>query len=283
MNMVDAWRVMMTQATGPFRASQLRDGDRYELWNGHAIPHRPPSQERASAKAYAALVIASDPAVEDSAMDAGYALDGGKTLRAPDVSVAGGPRRPGFDPEAPPLAIEYADSGQDEVELRQKIIDLIRAGTRYVWVVRLTEPRQIEVHQPKRAMKVVPLDGVLTATGVLKNPVPARALVERDAAMETTLRNLLNRKGYASLDAVRSDGEAEGFARGVAAGKAEGKVEGKVEAIVAIANARGVSLSAIQVTRLSDIGSVEALDAILAAVARASTPNELAEVLTLSD
>jgi hypothetical protein len=44
---------------------------------------------------------------------------------------------------------------------------------------------------------------LLTAPGILRNPVAVRALYDRDAAHEAVLRNLLQRHGYQDLDAVR--------------------------------------------------------------------------------
>ncbi|WPL19873.1 hypothetical protein Thiowin_05020 [Thiorhodovibrio winogradskyi] len=45
---------------------------------------------------------------------------------------------------------------------------------------------------------------------MLKNPLPVEALYDPQAAHEVALRNLLQRKGYASLEAVREQGKAEG-------------------------------------------------------------------------
>jgi hypothetical protein len=47
---------------------------------------------------------------------------------------------------------------------------------------------------------------LLHAPGILKNPVPIDALYDREAAHEQTLKNLLQRKGYESLDAVTAKG-----------------------------------------------------------------------------
>jgi hypothetical protein len=91
------------------------------------------------------------------------------------------------------------------------------AGTRYVWVVRLTGPRRVEVHQPGRAMSKVNPGEQLEAPGVLANPVPVEALYDRAAAREVIFRNLLERQGYASLEDVRTEGELQGLRRAVAA------------------------------------------------------------------
>jgi hypothetical protein len=154
-------------------------------------------------------VLDSDPAVEGAGVDTGFAPEPG-TLRAPDVAVGAIPDTPGWVQGAPALALEYADSGQDEVALAEKIADLLEAGTRLVWVVRLAGPRCVEVHQPRQPVQLYQPGQLLEAPGILKNPVPVEALYDRDAAHEVTLRNLLQRRGYSDLEAVRAAGEAQG-------------------------------------------------------------------------
>ncbi|KYF47276.1 hypothetical protein BE08_24550 [Sorangium cellulosum] len=51
----------------------------------------------------------------------------------------------------------------------------------------------------------------LLAPGVLKNPVRVEALYDREAAHEATLRNLLQRRGYEDIEAVREEGYARGL------------------------------------------------------------------------
>ena len=82
------------------------------------------------------LALATDPAVDSAGVDTGYAADA-YTLRAPDLAVGNVPDAPGWVKGAPPLAVEYADTGQDELDLPVKIRELLSAGTRLVWVVRL--------------------------------------------------------------------------------------------------------------------------------------------------
>jgi hypothetical protein len=142
-------------------------------------------------------------------------------------------RAPGWAKQAPPLAVEYADAGQDEVELREKIAELLEFGTRIIWVVRLTGPLRVEVHEPGLAPRVVLGDGELHAPGILHNPVPVRALIDRDAAHEATLRNLLAREGYPSLDAVRSEAREAGQQEGRQEGRQEGWQEGRQEGAAA--------------------------------------------------
>lgn len=85
---------------------------------------------------------------------------------------------PGWSGKAPPLAIEYAGAGQDEDELARKIGELHGLGTRAIWVVRLTGPLRVEIHEPGVAVRLVDADGTLTAPGILANEVPVRALID---------------------------------------------------------------------------------------------------------
>jgi hypothetical protein len=124
------------------------------------------------------------------------------------------PDQPGWAPGVPPLAVEYADTGQDELQLAAKIQDFLSAGTLYVWVVRLVGPRRVEVHRANKPMQLVQPGGMLEAPGILANPVPVEALYDPRVSAEVSFRNLLQRNGYPSLEAVKAQGEAEGEARG---------------------------------------------------------------------
>lgn len=194
---------------GPFRADQLRSGDPYELSDGHAIQCLPTRARGGRANLLGGAVLAADPAVQDAGIDVGFSPEPG-TLRAPDVSVGSIPDEPGWAPGVPALALEYADRGQDEDQLTKKIGDLLRHGTKLVWVARLTGVPHVEVHERDKPSRVVASDGILEAPGILARPVPVRALLERDAGLEATLDNLLARRGYAGLGAVREEGREEG-------------------------------------------------------------------------
>ncbi len=149
----------------------------------------------------APLAIATDPDVEAAGSDVGYKLDE-RTLRAPDFAVGNVPREPGWVAGAPALAVEYADTGQDEDELRLKIEEFFRAGTKYVWVVRLTGVQRVEVHARGRKMRLVTAGHLLEAPGILRNAVPVEALYDRDAAFRAVLHNLIQRQGYESFEAA---------------------------------------------------------------------------------
>jgi hypothetical protein len=150
-------------------------------------------------------VLETDPEVDSAGVETGYASDP-KTLRAPDIAVGNVPDEPGWVEGVPPLAVEYADSGQDEADLRVKIDTLLAGGTRYIWVVRLNGPRQVEVYEPGKPRRIVRRGQELLAPGVLRNPIPVESLYDTDVAHRTALRNLLQRQGYADLDAVRDEG-----------------------------------------------------------------------------
>src|SRR4029077_20082342 len=112
---------------GPFRAEQLRSGDPYELSNGHAILCLPTGGSGSGPNQLGASVVGWDPAVKEAGVDTGYSPEPG-TLRAPDVAVGNVPDQPGWVKGAPDLAIEYADVGQEEDKLQEKIADLLAAG-----------------------------------------------------------------------------------------------------------------------------------------------------------
>src|SRR5689334_8363416 len=149
---------------GPFRAEHLRSGDSYELSNGHAILCLPTGGSGSGPTQLGASVVGWDPAVKEAGVDTGYSPEPG-TLRAPDVAVGNVPNKPGWVSGAPELAIEYADIGQDEEKLKEKVADLLDAGTHYLWVVRLTGPRRVEVHEPGKKVRQVLPGEMLAAPG----------------------------------------------------------------------------------------------------------------------
>ena len=212
-----------TESEGPFRADQIRDGDPYELSNGHAIHCMSAGERHGNAHIAGSLVIATAaPSPQATGIDVGVAWNDGKNLRAPDLSVGNPLNKPGWSSAAPPLAIEYAGVGQDEDKLTDKIAELLALGTRLIWVVRLTGPLRVEIHEPGAPMRLVDADATLTAPGILERDVPVRALIEPDVAVEEALHNILAKKGYRNLDAVREEGRQEGHKEGHKEGHQEG-------------------------------------------------------------
>ena len=205
---------MQSPGRGPFRADALVSGDPYELSSGHPIYCAPTGGRGSQPNRLGASVVGWDPAVTEAGVDTGYSNEPGN-LRAPDVAVGNVPDEPGWVSGAPDLAIEYADVGQDERALTDKIRDLLAMGTRFLWVVRLVGARRVEVHEPGKPMVTVEPGGLLTAPGVLKNPVRVEALYDRDEAERATLTNLLQRRGFDNLGAVLAEGRREGLAAGI--------------------------------------------------------------------
>ena len=174
-------------APGPFTADQLREGDPYELSNGHAIQCLSAGPTHAGPNLSGGEVVDSDPDVEWTGVDVGYSPEPG-TLRAADVGV-GKPATDGhgWDPGTPRLALEYAGKGQDEAQLQEKIGDFFAAGTEIIWVIRLLGPRRVEVYRPGRPVEIKNIGDELTAPGILRNPVPVEALYDRQAAHRVVL------------------------------------------------------------------------------------------------
>jgi Uma2 family endonuclease len=245
---------------GPFQVDQLRAGDRYELDDGHLRYVAPTGGDGSRGAIAGAEVLDTDPAVESAGMDAGFAL-GPKTLRAPDVSVGSVPDAPGWIAGAPLLAVEYASTGQDEGDLQVKIRQLLGAGTRYVWVVRLLGPRRVEIHESGKPMRVAVPGEELLAPGILQNPVPVQALFDRTAAQELAFHNLLQRRGYSNLESVR----------------AEGRLEGQRDALRALLQARGLGLGPAEEARISSCHDAAVIQRWIVRAATARTAGEALE------
>ncbi len=220
-----------------FQADEIREGDPYELSNGIAIQCSPTGGRGSDAAATGAAVLKSDPAVESAGVDTGYS-PAPDTLRAPDVAVGNVPSEPGWVQGVPPLAVDYADTGQDEADLAVKIRELLAAGTKVIWVVRLIGPRRVEVHEAGREMWLVHPGDELEAPGILRNPVPVEALYDWQVGQEVTLRNLLQRHGFESLEAVQAESEDRG------------RAEGKAETLLTVLEARGLKLTEEQRRRI---------------------------------
>nr|VFK28198.1 MAG: Endonuclease, Uma2 family (restriction endonuclease fold) [Candidatus Kentron sp. MB] len=247
---------------GGFTADQLIDGDRFELSEGTPIYCPPASPTHGRHNAMGAMIVGSDPDVEWSAVDAGFELKE-DTMRAPDISVASPPTdkgKSGWVLGAPTLAVEYADTGQNEVDLQKKIKELLAAGTRYIWVVRLTGPQRVEVYAQGKPRRTLSATDFLEAPGVLRNSIPVHALFDAKEARRVTLKNLLQREGYEDLEAVWEGGKTEGLIEGEAKGYIKGRVEGQIETLFKILAARGLAMDAKTQARIRDCRDQEQLD-----------------------
>jgi len=120
----------------------------------------------------------------------------------------------------------------------------------------------VEVHQPDQGMRILNPGEQLVAPGILANPVPVEALYDREAARRVIFRNLLQRQGYASLEDVRAEGEAQGLRK----------------AVVEVLAARGFEVNDELQTALAS--SDEAvLESVLRRAAIATSPAEILAAL----
>ncbi len=261
---------LMPKTQGPFRVEQLREGDRYELSQGHPIYCAPSGRDHAGRNLSGGGALETDPEVEWAGVDAGFTPATG-TLRAPDVAVAAAGDERGFIPGVPPLAVEYAGPGQDERELEEKISELLAYGTQYVWIVRLVGPRRVEVRQPNQPTRLLGPGELLTAPGILRNPVPVEALYDRDASHRVMLRNLLQRAGYESIESIR----AEGLKAGIEQGIEQGTEQALIESILDLLHDRGLPPDDSQRVRISACRDRAQLKRWLLAAARV---NDLADL-----
>jgi len=261
---------------GPFRADQLREGDRYELSNGHPIYCAPSGREHSGRNLSGAAAIDTDPNVEWAGVDAGFTPTA-DTLRAPDIAVAAPGNERGWIPGVPPLAVEYSGPGQDEQELEEKIAELLAHGTELVWVVRLLGPRRVEVRRGGQPPRVLGPGELLTAPGILRNPLPVEALYDRDASHAVVLRNLLQRAGYDSIDAIRAAGRSEGIEQGIEQGVERGVEQGMAASIFALLTDRGLTMTEPQRERIQSCHDRDQLQRWLLAATRAEDPAELFE------
>ena len=210
---------------GSFTSADIHPGEPYELSGGNKIECNPTGGRGAGPNAVGVSALEWDPDVKEAGVDAGYSPHA-NMLRAPDIAIGNVPNLPGWIQGVPPLAVEYADVGQNEDDLQTKIRELLEYGTKYIWVVRLVGPRRVEVYDRFKPMYVAYPGDVLSAPGVLRNAVPIEALYDREAARKVTLRNLLQSYGYADLDAVRQEGADAGFEQGWEQGRERGFEQG---------------------------------------------------------
>lgn len=209
--------------SGGWTADQVRSGDPVEISEGRRVEVMPTLKGGGVAQTWGAAVISTNPRVKQAGVEIGVSPHP-HMLRAPDVSVVSedGPDDE-WEHQAPPLAIEYAGPGQDFTELKTKIDELLAAGTRHLWVVRIDGPRRVEVYEPGQPRVVRIAGEFLHAPTVLDEPLPVEALYNGEVAQGVILRNILRRYGYRDLEAVREEGHAEG--------RAEGRTEGRTEAL----------------------------------------------------
>lgn len=134
-------------------------------------------------------------------------------------------------------------------------------------MIRLVGPRRVEVHRHGVPVRTALPGGALTAPGVLRNAVPVEALYDPKAAQTAALRNLLQRQGYESLDAVRGEGKAEG--------KVEGELNALRAAILTVLESRGLAPASTVSERIAACGDRTRLGAWLRRAATATSGDDL--------
>jgi hypothetical protein len=235
----------------PRTADQITAGDNLELSDGEPIQCMPTAGRGGSAQAFGAIATLNDPMVESGGVEVGFSPKP-EMLRAPDVAIGGVTGSATWEKGVPSLAIEYADAGQDESDSKRKVAELLREGTKLVWVARLVGPRRIEVHESGQPVRIALPGDELEAPGILANAVPVAALFDKDEARRADLNNLLQRFGYGSVEKIRAEGKTEG--------KAEGKAEGRAEALLRVLRARGLPPTAKQRRRVLGCTDASLLD-----------------------
>ena len=210
-----------------YTADDIKPGDPYELIDGRAMHCMSAGMKHARGANETVGVLNDDPEVElgSCLVDVGIKLSD-DTVVAPDYVVGmKGEVVDGWTTEIPPLAVEIAGVGQNEESLKLKIPKLLNAGTRHIWVVRMTGESRVEVHEPGREMRVARRGEMLRAPGILKNDVPVDVFFDVKLAMKHKLRNMMQRLGFDSYEAAQEHWKAEGEALGVVKGRDEGFAE----------------------------------------------------------
>jgi Uma2 family endonuclease len=92
------------------------------------------------------------------------------TVRAPDVGFVTkeritGPLPQKYFPFSPDLAVEVVSPSDTAQDIREKVLDFLKAGTRLVWVV-YPESKTVDVYRPD-GVQVVDIDGALDGGDVL--------------------------------------------------------------------------------------------------------------------
>ncbi len=115
-----------------------------------------------------------------TAAETGYILyknpdpKGKDTVRAPDVGFIAAARVPGdlnelpdgYVPFAPDLAVEVVSPNDEADEIKQKVEEFLKYGTRLVWVM-YTARKEVKVHAPGQKTKTLKAGDVLEGGDVL--------------------------------------------------------------------------------------------------------------------
>jgi hypothetical protein len=129
------------------------------------------------------------------------------------------------------------------------------------------------VDAPSTPVRTLGPGDLLQAPGILRNPVPVEALYDREAGHGATLRNLLQRQGYADLDDVLDRGRREGEAKG----RAEGAAKGRAHAVIKLLRGRGLDVPTELEAEILACRDLDRLDRWLLAAARVDRAADLNE------
>jgi Uma2 family endonuclease len=94
------------------------------------------------------------------------------TVRAPDAAfvaaarVAQQKRREGYFDGAPDLAVEVVSPDDTDIEVQEKVLEYLEAGTRAVWVVR-PRLKTITIHRSPKEVRVLTVNDMLSGEDIL--------------------------------------------------------------------------------------------------------------------
>lgn len=188
---------------------------------------------------------------------------------APDASVF--PSKP--DPhtgrrQLEELAFEVSSEQALNVPT-EKARELIRRGVRRVFCILVAKKRVLEWSRRTAGWATVPISGFIKDRCLVR-PLPVRALLDASAADGAAAQALLAKRGPEIQQAL-----AEQRARGEARGEARGSAKGRAASIVAVLEARGITLSTKQRRRIQSTTEIATLDGWLRRAVTAATVAEL--------
>lgn len=254
----------------PVYSTQLSSPSPYELSNGKPVLSEPVTLEHADAVIAGAIAIGTDPGAIKPMLNAGYSPDP-TILRAPDISVGRNVGGSGWIRGAPELAIRYVEPNQDKEDLARFVFEMLTAGSRWVWVVRLGGPWQIDVYSFAELKRTYRAGERIAAPGVLRNPIRVEWMYMRELASDAAFTNLMAARGFTDISSVREDGRKIGKMEG----KRAGRRDGLREALRAMFEARGWPLSEAQSLAIAHCDDREKLLDWTRAAAVASGPEGL--------
>ena len=159
-----------------FAALPDDSADALELVRGRVVREPPPAAEHGLLAAR--LCVRLGGFVERSGLGAvlagtGFLLaTGPDTVRAPDLAFVATSRIPaaglrgGYWRLAPDLAVEIRSPSNSPLEIQEKVLEYLQAGTRMVWVVD-PERRAVVVYRSAHAVRTVPAGGSLEGEDVV--------------------------------------------------------------------------------------------------------------------